>query len=93
MISLFTYILTRTRCWIGKHTFPLYANKFISIDPWHPEDGGYGYRAQCFVCGKVKESWVYDSSNDYLTPPSSRAKAMQDDFKSLPDLKLTEEIK
>lgn len=41
---------------------------------------------------KVKEMWVYDSAYDYLTNPNHRAQIMQDDYKKLDELKLTEEL-
>lgn len=92
MLEKFAHFLNSIRCWTGKHTYPMYLKKFISIDPWCPEDGGYGYDGECYVCGKVKRVWVYDSQYDYLTDPRYRAQIMQDDFEKLAELKLTSEL-
>ncbi|MCK5127800.1 MAG: hypothetical protein KAR42_16205 [candidate division Zixibacteria bacterium] len=86
------YFLNKTRCWFGVHTFPLYAEKFISIDPFDIDEGGYGYWARCYVCEKVKQEWIYHGCDDYLTPPGHKGQYMHEQYKVMLPRKLTSEL-
>ncbi len=90
------FYMHKIRCWIGKHTFPMYARKFISINPDADFDGDIGvtgYEAICFECGAVKrEETLYDVRSLMSVDAEKNYTFVKEWFDEMPELKLTEEL-